>query len=45
MTRTIFIIWLSAGVLLGWLVGQIAQNDQRRARKLTPIQISSSETN
>jgi len=43
MTRALFIIWLSAGVLIGWLVSQMFEFDQRRSRKLVPIQISSSE--
>jgi len=43
MTRTIFIVWLSAGVVLGWFVSRMFEMDHRRAQRLIAVRESDSD--
>ncbi len=43
MNRTIFIVWLSAGIVVGWLVSRIYEIENKRNLKLVPVEDSDSE--
>jgi len=43
MNRTIFIVWLSAGIVVGWLVSRIYEIENKRNLKLVPVEVSDSE--
>jgi hypothetical protein len=36
-----FIVWLSAGAVIGWFASRMVEAERRRAYKPVPVQVSS----
>lgn len=35
-----FIVWLSAGAIIGWFASQMVQEENKRKRKSMPVEVS-----
>ena len=43
MYRINFVVWLSAGIVFGWLISQMVEMENRRSQKLHSIEVPDSE--